>query len=573
MFSHFLRKVFPFAWRVTTAPTLAVRRGRRVWHLTPDGEALLGPAGPDFDGWLADGSCELVKTGSHRTVYQVRLGDVTVYMKHCRINGPRAWFREVVRPAKARLEFENAFALRERGIPAAVPLAWGEADSRLPGESLLITRTLDGIPFLRFVDDVVPTLPVEVQPAIRRQVAVGLGQFMAKVHDAGVAHPDPHAGNFVVELPGSCIPHFALLDLHAIRVGRPLGSRAAVENLVLYNRWFQMRATRTDRLRFWRSYLRARHTLTGLDGVAPPKALERQTLDSNLGFWAGREHRCLGTNRYFRRVKRGHFRGHAVRDLPESVVADVLADPDGVFTRAGVTVLKNSRTSTVAELVIPMADGPRAVVLKRMNVRRPSELLKNLIRRSPAIRSWVNGHSLRDRWLPTPRPLLAFHRYRTGLPAEGYLLVEKVADAVGLPEAVSHNGRTRAVIRNWVHRIGRTLRAVHDRAVSHRDLKAANVMIEGVTDPLTARPVLIDLVGVRTRIKLPLPRRARELARLNASFITSPHVTNGDRLRLLHAYLSAGPALGADWKSWWKLVSRATEAKVDRNRRVGRPLA
>ena len=44
---------------------------------------------------------------------------------------------------------------------------------------------------------------------------------------------------------------------------------------------------------------------------------------------------------------------------------------------------------------------------------------------------------LRDRWLPTPRPLAMFHRLRAGgLPAEGYLLTEKVPDAVGLPEAV-----------------------------------------------------------------------------------------------------------------------------------------
>src|SRR6516165_3356558 len=125
MFSHFLRKVSPFGWRVTAAPTRVVRAGRRVWHLTPDAAGVLGPDPPDLDGWLRGGRAEVVKTGPHRTVYRVALPAGTIYVKQCRISGPRAWAREVLRPAKARLEFENALALRDRGIPAVVPLAWG----------------------------------------------------------------------------------------------------------------------------------------------------------------------------------------------------------------------------------------------------------------------------------------------------------------------------------------------------------------------------------------------------------------------------------------------------------------
>jgi tRNA A-37 threonylcarbamoyl transferase component Bud32 len=574
MFSHFLRKVLPFGWRVTTTRPRTVRLGRRVWQLTPDADAVLGPTGPDLDRWLSDSRAEVVKTGPQRTVYRVRLDAGTVFVKHCRINGPRAFFREVLRPAKARLEFENALALKERGIPAAVPLAWGGPASGLPGESILITRCLEGVPFLRFVDQVLPALPADDQAAVRRQLAVGLGQFLAKLHDAGVAHPDPHAGNFVVELPPSRVPHFALLDLHAVRIiNRPLGGNEVITNLVLYNRWFQMRASRTDRLRFWQSYRRSRPALSWLEERHLASRLEGWTLDSNLSFWAGREHRCLDTNRYFRRVRRGPFRGFAVRDLPEGVVQDVLADPDAVFTRPGVKLLKDSCTSTVAELVIPTADGPRAVVLKRINVRRGTELVKNLFRRSPAVRSWVNGHSLRDRWLPTPRPLLVFHRYRFGLPAEGYLLVERVPDSLELPAAIARHAHSPAVIRAWIHRLARALRGMHDRAVSHRDLKAANILISGISDPAAAAPVLIDLVGVRTRTRLTIQQRARELARLAASFLTSPIVSNGDRYRFLRSYLAAGPALGVGWKNWWALVSRAAAEKAARNRRTGRPLA
>src|SRR5207253_9802847 len=135
----------------------------------------------------------------------------------------------------------------------------------------------------------------------------------------------------------------------------------------------------------------------------------------NLRFWANRESRCVGKNRYFRPVRCGSVRGFAVRDLPDELVRDLLADPDAAFAQPGARLLKDARTSTVMELEVSTPDGPRSLILKRVKVRRWFEPLKNLFRRSAVLRSWVAGHSLRDRWLPTPRPLVVLHRYRFGL--------------------------------------------------------------------------------------------------------------------------------------------------------------
>src|SRR5262249_1007644 len=148
---------------------------------------------------------------------------------------------------------------------------------------------------------------------------------------------------------------------------------------------------------------------------------------------------------------------------------------------------------------------------------------KNLFRASPVVRSWVAGHALRDRWLPTPRPLAVLHARRHGLPAEGYLLVEEVPPAVGLADA-----RPTDVL---IHKLARTPRPVPGRHVSHRDLKAANVLLANGADP-----VFIDLVGVRVGRPVPVAQRAKELARLNASFLNSPVVRNADRVRFLRAY-------------------------------------
>jgi tRNA A-37 threonylcarbamoyl transferase component Bud32 len=556
MWNDVLRKL----GSLVTAPAgLRVRAAGRVWHLSADGHALFGCAGPALDRWLAD-NATVVKSGAHRTVYRVPLPTGTVYVKHCCINGPRAWAREVLRPPKARLEFENAERLLKLGIGAAVPLAWGTLDSPWPGESFLITRDLSpAVPFTEFVEG-------ESRADVRRQLARGLGRFLALLHDRGVTHPDPHPGNILVEMPPSLVPHFSLLDVHAVHFGRPLAWGDSLANLVRYNRWFQLRATAADRARFWREYRLTRQTVTF--AVGDGAKLEEATLASNRRFWLARTARYKGTHRTIRRIRGGL----AVRDLPDDFLRDLLRNPDAAFERPGATILKRCEGSTVAELLMPTPNGPQAVILKRVNVTSPLSPFKNLFRSSSVRRSWLLGHGLCERHLPTPRPLLMFHRRRGLLPAEGYLLTEKVPGAVGLPEAVAACRDTH-LLRVWAERLARVVRTMHARGVSHRDLKAPNVMLRGAaTDPATATPVLIDLVGVRASADaIPMTRCAKELARLNASFLAMPHVTRTERLRFLRAYLRGG-AGRADWKSWWKMINEATAAKVAKNARRGRAI-
>jgi serine/threonine protein kinase len=126
----------------------------------------------------------------------------------------------------------------------------------------------------------------------------------------------------------------------------------------------------------------------------------------------------------------------------------------------------------------------------------------------------------------------------------------------------------RRFLRPLAADLGRIVRTMHDRHVSHRDLKAPNILLDrGRT------PTLIDLVGVRAGPAVPFAVRVRDLARLNASFLSSPVVSRTDRLRALTAYLGVPPQPGRSWKAWWAAVARATRAKAAKNARTGRPLA
>jgi hypothetical protein len=208
--------------------------------------------------------------------------------------------------------------------------------------------------------------------------------------------------------------------------------------------------------------------------------------------------------------------------------------------------------------------------------------------------------------LPTARPLLVLHRTRHRLWHEGYLVTEKLENALELQEFVRRLGLLPVEIRRermqrLLRLLGRLIRELHGRRLSHRDLKSANLLVrtdlfeEGGWNPpggladidlLAPAPPLggmfslvgagvwfIDLVGVRRHEHLKRERRIKDLTRLHASFHQNPLVTRTDKLRFLRTYLTWGLRGRQGWKHWWKAIARATRAKVARNQRSGRPLA
>jgi hypothetical protein len=62
------------------------------------------------------------------------------------------------------------------------------------------------------------------------------------------------------------------------------------------------------------------------------------------------------------------------------------------------------------------------------------------------------------------------------------------------------------------------------------------------------------------------------MARLHVSFYRSPLLTRTDKVRFLRTYLQWGLFGRADWKKWWHEIDAATQAKINRNLRSGRPL-
>jgi tRNA A-37 threonylcarbamoyl transferase component Bud32 len=527
------------------------------WHLAPAWPVGLGA--PDLERWRE--SMAPVKLTPHRDVFRVRFGGHDFHLKHYRPDG-REWLRSWFRPPKACAEFEIGRELLKRGVGTLEPLAWGQAGL----DCYLITRTLpDAVPLIDWLDGKhgIPHL------------ARALGEFLAHCHAVGVRHDDLHPGNLLLR-EGDKGPELYLIDLAMASVGAPLSWSASRDNLLALDRWFAMRFSRTDRLRAWKAY----HASRGLDVEKhhTARALANETAQSLARIAREMDGACLGKGRHFHKVGGPGWNGLAVAEILPDEVTQLVQRADEII--AAARVLKHSASSTVVETVW----GSREVVLKRVEVTRWTDPIAALFRAAPPLHAWMMGHALCLRGVPTPRPLAVWHRHLWGLPGTGYLLMEKVPAPQDL---LSH---VRAVAGDWgrlrelAFSVGRLLRQLHGWELSHRDLKAANVLVSPAGTQMGTRRLvsappdgrdhvwLCDLAGVSQQPGITPQRRARDLARLNVSFLSEPVVSRTLQMRVLRAYMNEALGGWANWKHWWRQIVTDSEAKLESNRRSGRVL-
>ena len=370
------------------------------WTVHPDWrERLLGPDGLRLDDWLRTGQVQIVKHGPHRTVYRVAVDGVTIYIKHNRLWNVRAWLRELIRPAKARIEYERA--QRDRGPRHRyLRAAGGRRDGRPAAGRKLPDHARAGA---------TPSSSTRssrrcCRPSKRggklgcgRRLARALADFVRRLHDQGIHHHDFHPGNLLLRLEGDDAPRLFLVDLHATHVGRPLTESARLANLVVLNNWFAFRASRGDRLRFWMRLSgcwprRPGHRAGAAFVPDPASLLERPGL-------AVRHQQSL------------------LPPHPPALLPRLCRERSGP-RRAGTLARRPGCAVSLARRPVAQgfaqlhgrragAAGGRHAAAHDLQALRGDGLARTLasaVAATPAWRSWTQGHGLLVRGLPTPRP-------------------------------------------------------------------------------------------------------------------------------------------------------------------------
>jgi tRNA A-37 threonylcarbamoyl transferase component Bud32 len=558
------------------------------WFRDGWGDELLGPEGLRLPEWREEGRVTTVKSGPHRIVYRVELPRGAIYIKHFLVPNWRATIRQWVRRGKGRNEGKRSQHLATIGVPTITPVALGEQRKRkFLFENYLVTLEItDTTPLDEFVERRLPEWPEPLRSRIRRKLARDMAVMTARLHNAGLLHYDFHPGNILVRFAAEFEPELVMIDLDALRKTRDVTWKLARQNLALLDHFFWLRSSRTDRHRFLRAYLENRS-----ERPPDPRQFGR-LIEDTTRTWAERlwrrwGRRCRSSNKYFEVYPGRNTWCVASRDLDSAEIYPLHDDPDRPFSAPGTVMLKDSRTTTVAETTMMVAGRPTAVIYKRFNRKKWLDPLLTLFRPSRAWRSWQAGQDLASRGIPTPRNLAFLARRRSFrsnpffwfLAHETYLVTVKETDSVSLTTYVSDvltglpPEQRHARIRSLTGSLAVLIRSLHERSLSHRDLKASNILIK--RDPIdgTDRLSLIDLVGVRLQHPLPWRRRIQNLARLCLSLSAVPDRTRTDALHFLRLYLPWGLSPLNDWKGIWRSIDAAIGTKRLRNQRRGRPLS
>ena len=158
--------------------------------------------------------------------------------------------------SKVRREFENLERLRNRGLDAPTPVAYGEERRcRWLLRSFLISECVaEPMSLDLFIRDHLPSLPVEERRRARRELVQRLAEYTQRLHTQGFVHQDYFWRNII--LTGKRLTRFFLIDAHK---GRPWPLWAEMsggaKDLATLDAPAPQFFRRTERLRFFLSYV------------------------------------------------------------------------------------------------------------------------------------------------------------------------------------------------------------------------------------------------------------------------------------------------------------------------------
>jgi hypothetical protein len=420
---------------------IQVQRHGVGWEVQPD-------LAPHLAALLADEGC-LIKESPVKQVTRRRAAGQTWFVKRYRHAG--VWLRPLkfyFKPSQARQEWELARRLEALGVPIVRHVALGEQWGFGLRESLLITEGFEGAP-LDEADDV---------------DLAGVTAFVRHLHERGVLQTDLHPGNI---LRHPTTGELRLVDLHGTTLQTALSTDERERNL---------------------AYLRMFLPI-------PVSAATRQLSERmRRDYLARRARRCLRHNREFEPRRYGPLHWNVRKPWLDAATEAILTDPDG-FLAQRAEILKPGRSSTVGR-----APGR---VLKRFNLRKWENLLKDFFRASKARRAYLKAYHLELAGVPTARPVAVAERRLGGLLLlRSYFLMEAIPDAQHLGQWTSNPRQATQALAALVARL-------HREGFSHRDLKETNLVFDRA-----GKPYVIDLEGLEFLGVVPRARVLDDLARL-----------------------------------------------------------
>jgi tRNA A-37 threonylcarbamoyl transferase component Bud32 len=340
----------------------------------------------------------------------------------------------------------------------------------------------------------------------KRSLIECFGKTIGQMHNKGIFHGDLRLGNVLVQQKEKGM-RFFFLDNERTKKFQRLPARLRLKNLVQIN-MFQENIINADRMRFFRKYC-AQNSLTKKTEKDLAKHVLKKT-EQRLGTHRNptkNMKKYLRTNEKYLRIKADRYLAVFDRSFcqePEAI--NFIRNIDTLMKHGDY--LKNGDTSSVSHSVW----NNKNIVTKQYIHRGFFHSLRHTIKRSRALRGWLNGHRLLNLGIPTPKPLAYLEQRKGLLVWESYLVTEYV-DGRNLSDLEQDTNVPQQQLSGIIGQIEEFLERLEKHRISHGDLKHTNILIT------PKGPVLTDLDTMRVhRLSCTHKfRRSKDVARFRKS--------------------------------------------------------
>lgn len=321
--------------------------------------------------------------------------------------------------------------------------------------------------------------------------------LIAKLHKAGLAQNDLHLDNFL--LKDDVL--YAIDAANLKKTNLPLSGDAALDNLVLLFGQFDQD--------YYPGLLDA---LESYHNTNPDIAIDQQELIARTKAKRQRIWKKV-SKKYFKDctsvVRKSNFRQLTLckRNYYKDQFIDFLNNPDAFIEKS--PLLKDGNSSTVG--VVEIEDCK--YIVKRFNIKNFAKLIRRQFPPSRTRRNWLLGHLLIFNNFKTPEPIAMIEKRFGPFRSVGYIITEFV-NAPDIRQVLNEAKGNPLKQEEIMARFVSTLKKLHDRKITHGDLKDTNFLC---TD---GKLCIVDLDAMKLhKSRLTLERAIqRDYQRLKQNF-------------------------------------------------------
>ncbi len=368
------------------------------------------------------------------------------------------------------------------------------------------------------------------------------------LHENRVFFRDLHAGNILVKPTGSSSPDLYFIDLHRALVLPWLLTWMKVKDLAqLCN---SLTASKTDKIRFLKEYCKEERLVNNSFRILQEKIYSK-SLKLELRRIKSRSKRCFKNSSVFEkqitRTEAYYGRKDFGRQKADSLVLKSIEDSNSTIKRSSKSVITAHKTE----------DGS-LVCVKRYKFRGTAYSLKNLFRKSRAMKSWIAANGLIVRGVNTPLPQAMVEKKRGLLCIESYYISQWLPEAAELNDCIKNMLKSPQEKEIFIRAFARVIRQFHLKKIFHADLKSNNILVTADGNNRWSF-YFVDLDRVSFNKELTFYQRANNLAQINASI--SKLMTVKDRLKFFRLY-AEGTYLFCERKKYYEKILEISRTKI-----------